>query len=424
MTRLILSIVAVLLFGAAAEARAETPLASLQQAIAEALEHNPEIQAARREHEAAVQRIAPSAALDDPMLEAGVVNLPTRSWSFHQEDMTMKMVGVTQRLPYPGKRALRQDVAAKEAEAASYSLQEVTNRVRRDVQVAYFDMSLNAESMRITENNRSALEQLAKVAEARYGLGQASQADVLKAQAQLSKMNDELIRLDRERRITVAELNKLMGQLADRRIATPSVPPPREVTLEVDTLRESVQASRPDLQALQTKIERNEKAVDLARKDYYPDFDVRFFYGQRDKTPTGERRDDMIGLTVAVNLPIWGEAKQGPRVAEAIAMREQAVRMYEARRNEVLAQLKQQIAAAEQSYRSARLYETTALVQARLAVESALASYRVNRVDFLTLLDNQMNVFNYEIGYATAVVNQLKALAEIEFITGRPIPDR
>jgi outer membrane protein TolC len=123
-------------------------------------------------------------------------------------------------------------------------------------------------------------------------------------------------------------------------------------------------------------------------------------------------------------LPIWGDTKQGPRVAEAIAMRDQANRMYEARRNEVLAQLKQQIAAAEQSYRSARLYETTALVQSRSAVESALASYRVNRVDFLTLLDNQMNVFSYEIGYATAVVNQSKALAEIEFITGKPIGNR
>jgi outer membrane protein TolC len=102
-------------------------------------------------------------------------------------------------------------------------------------------------------------------------------------------------------------------------------------------------------------------------------------------------------------------------------MREQAIRMYEARKNEVLSQLRQQLASAEQSYRSARLYETTVLTQARLALESALASYRVNRVDFLTLLDNQMSVFSYEIGLASAVVNQNKALAEIEFITGQPI---
>ena len=102
-------------------------------------------------------------------------------------------------------------------------------------------------------------------------------------------------------------------------------------------------------------------------------------------------------------------------------MREQASHMYDARRNEMLSQLKQQLASAEQSYRSARLYQQTVLVQARLAVESSLASYRVNRVDFLTLLDNQMTVFNYEISFASAVVNQNKALAEIEFITGTTI---
>ena len=128
-----------------------------------------------------------------------------------------------------------------------------------------------------------------------------------------------------------------------------------------------------------------------------------------------------MSLTVAINLPIWGSVKQGPRVAEAVAMREQASRTYDARKNEMLSQLKQQLASAEQSYRSARLYQQTVLIQARLAVESSLASYRVNRIDFLTLLDSQMTVFNYEISLASAMVNQSKALAEIEFITGKPI---
>jgi len=85
-----------------------TPLAQL---VAEALQNNPEIQAARKEREAASQRVAPAGSLDDPMLEAGVINLPTDSLRFDREDMTMKMIGLSQRFPYPGKRGLRQDVA-------------------------------------------------------------------------------------------------------------------------------------------------------------------------------------------------------------------------------------------------------------------------------------------------------------------------
>ena len=89
----------------------------IDELVAEALRSNPEIQAAKREREAAEQRIAPAGALDDPMLEAGVISVPIDSFRFNREDMTMKMIGLSQRLPYPGKRGLRQDVAARDAES-------------------------------------------------------------------------------------------------------------------------------------------------------------------------------------------------------------------------------------------------------------------------------------------------------------------
>lgn len=108
-----------------------------------------------------------------------------------------------------------------------------------------------------------------------------------------------------------------------------------------------------------------------------------------------------------------------PSAAEAVTMRAQALSMLQAQRVEVFSQLRQQVASAEQSLASAKLYRNGILPQAQLTVESALAVYRVNRVDFLTLLDNQMTVFNYEIGYPTSLVNYDKALFEIEFVTGK-----
>ena len=105
----------------AAESRsAERATTPLRQVVTEALQNNPEIQAARMEREAAQHRVAPAGALDDPMLEAGFINLPTNSLRFDREDMTMKMIGLSQRLPYPGKRGLRQDVATKDAETVGY----------------------------------------------------------------------------------------------------------------------------------------------------------------------------------------------------------------------------------------------------------------------------------------------------------------
>ncbi|HXF65739.1 MAG TPA: TolC family protein [Burkholderiales bacterium] len=416
---------ALLLLAAAPIARAAVPppagaTLSLQQLVTEVVQNNPEIRAARREMEAARQRVAPAGALDDPMLEVGVVNWPADSFSFRREDMTMKMIGLAQRFPYPGKRSLRRDVAARDAESAGHGYRETVNRVVREAKIAYYDLALAIETARLVERNRLVLEQFLKLAEQRYAVGLGTQADVLKAQTQLSKMLDELIRLGRERPALEAELVRALGRGAAGPAIVPEPLALRETLLVAAELIERGERERPQLLALRSLIARAEKGLELAHKDAYPDFDVRLSYGQRENMPDGTRRSDMVNLTVAINLPVWRESKITPRIAEARAMHEQALDLYQAQRNELATKLRQQLAAAEQNLRSARLYENDILPQARLTVEAALAAYRVNRVDFMALLDSQMAVFNYEVAHAAAVAGYNKALAEIEWLTGRP----
>ena len=407
-----------------ARAAPEAPRdAQLQELIAEAARNNPEIRAASNALLAARHRVSPAGALDDPMLEAGVINAPLPDLRLNREEMTMKMLGLSQRLPFPGKRGLRRDVAAKDAESVAYAYQETANRVARDVQVAYFELAFSVESARLVENNKQVLEQFLKISESRYAVGQANQADVIKAQTQLSKMTDELIKLGRERRVMEAELTLALGRESDAGAPVPGALRLRETRLQLDleALRETAIRQQPQLLALRSMVDRSAAALDLARKDYYPDFDVKFAYGQRDRTPDGMRRDHMVSLTVAINLPVWRDTKRDPRVAEAIAMRNQALDMVQAQSNELSMKLRQQVANADQGLKSARLYETTILPLARLAVESSLAAYRVNRVDFLTLLDNQMTVLNYEVSHVSALAAHHKALAEIDLLTGKTV---
>ena len=419
--------ISMILAGLALAAMGAAPLPASAQAsghlgalLRQAEENNPDIQAARREVEAARNRISPAAAFDDPMLEAGIVNLPANSFSIRREDMTMKMIGFSQRLPYPGKRALRRDVAEKEAEAADGNYRESLNRVRREVKIAYYDLAQVDESQRIVERNRRVLEQFLSIAETRYSVGSSTQADVFKAQTQLSRMLDEIIKLGRERPAAQAELDRALGQGAAAAALVPDAPRVRPAVFQLDDLRARARQYRPQLLAQESLMARSAKALDLARKDYYPDFDVRVQYGQRDNF-NDLRREDLLTFTVAINLPIWRESKRDPRVAEAIAMREQAERTYQAKLNEVDATLRQQVVTAEQSLKSVRLYETGILPQSRLAVDAALSAYRVGRSDFLTLLDSQMNVFNFEVAYLSSVTSHNKALAEIEFLTGKDL---
>ena len=391
----------------------------LPSLIAEALENNPEIQAAYQEREAAQQRVSPAEALDDPMLEAGVINAPLASSPFNREDMTMKMIGLSQRLPFPGKRGLRKDVAAKDAEVIVQGYHETVNRVVHDLKTAYWDLGLTVEIIKLTEKNKQILERFLRIAEERYQVGQGSQADVLKAQTQVSRMLDRLLVLTREQPVLEAELIRILGRHMKGEILVPVPLQIQEVPLNLEALQQEALTQRPQLLALQSLIARNEKSVDLARRTYYPDFDVRLSYGQRDNMMDGTRRDDMVSMTVAVNLPVWRGNKIEPRIMESQAMRDQTVSLYQAQSNEVTARLRQQIAIAEQSLKSVKLYQTAILPQAKLTVESALAAYQVNRVDFLTLLDNQMTVFDFETSLITAMANYNKAVAEIDLLAGK-----
>ena len=398
---------------------AQSASSALGALVAEALQNNPELRAAAKEIEAANQRVRPAGALEDPMLEAGFINLPIQPLRFNREDMTMKMLGLSQKLPYPGKRALREQLAAKDAETLGYGLRETRNRLVREVKLAYFDLALTDATVRLLTRNRQILEQFMRIAESRYAVGQATQAEVLKAQSQLGRMSEELLRMERERPVTEAELVRLLGRRGNASPIAVELPGLHEAVLNLEALQQAALSERPQLLGLQSAIERSAKALELARKEKEPDFDVRFSYGQREKDLAGTPRQDVMSFTVAMNLPVWRKDKIEPRIAEAQAMREQALELQQAQQNEVLAKLRQQVAFTEQSRKSVHLYETAILPQARLAVEAALAAYQVSRVDLLMLLDSQMSLYSYEISRARELINFNKALAEIELLAGK-----
>lgn len=387
--------------------------------VSEALANNPEIAAARSELDAALQRIPAAGAFDDPMLELGVINAPVGSLNLRREEMTMKMLGLGQRLPFPGKRELRRAVAAADAAGIGQAVQETSNRVARDVRVAYEELTFNEEAQRIIVRARGALQQLAAVARSRYEVGQAAQSDVLDAHIELERLDVEALQLIAENTALQKDLQRLLGRVGP----APSInatAPRLAADPETDAaLSKPAIDGRPQLLALESLVERNSRAIDLAQREYYPDFDVKLQYGQRDRAPDGMPRDDMVSLTVGFNLPIWRKARLEPQVAEARALRRQAQDMLLAQQLETQAALETQLALARQWRETAGLYQDTLLPQARAASASALAAYRVGRVDFLTLRQTQLREFEVSTDLAQAIVNHNKAVAEVDLLVGR-----
>ena len=403
---------------AESDATMPQPLAAL---VAEALTNNPEVEVALSELDAASERVSAADALDDPMLEFGIVNAPVESLDMRQEDMTMKMLGIEQRLPFPGKRDLRRAVAAADAESIGLAVQETFNRIERDVRVAYEELALNEEAQRIAVGSRGTLQQSAGVALSRYAVGSAAQNDVLDAQIEVERLNAELLRLTGESAVLQGEMRRLLGRnisSAPIHVASPQLAVHRGVA--VDPMNPAID-NRPQLQALQALVERDTSSIDLAQRESYSDFDLKLQYGQRNSAPDGTGRDDLVSLTVEFNLPIWRKSKVDPQVAEAHAMRRRAQNMLQAQRLETQASLETQLALVRQSRATAELYKGSLLPQVRTAVTSALAAYRVGRVDFLSLRQAQLREFEVSTELARAVASHNKAIAEIDLLLGRGV---
>src|SRR3989304_131737 len=188
-----------MLFPYSPSAQSEKPRLNVDQLVDEALQNNPEIQAAKIKWEVFKEKIPQSYALEDPMFGFGIVNLPT-NFSFKEEDMTMKEFSISQKFPFPGKRPLMKEMASKEAEAVSTEIQGKIHQIIKDVKTAYYDLSHVYRATEVVERNKRILEDFAKIAEARYSVGEGIQQDVLKAHVEVSKMVDEMIMLDQIKR--------------------------------------------------------------------------------------------------------------------------------------------------------------------------------------------------------------------------------
>ena len=390
---------------------AEEAVIRLDPLVQEALEKNPKILAARERHTALKEKIPQAGALEDPMLGAGVVNLPN-NFDFNDEDMTMKEISVSQKFPFPGKRGLSEEVAAKEAEAGGAEVDDVANQVARDVKTTFYDLSHVYRAMEVTQRYKSILEELVKTAQTRYSLGLGIQDDIIRNQVEISKMVDDLIMLEQKKRAIAAKLNYLLNRPQSSPIGRPAEFEYRRMTFSIEELQQQALADNPMLKALKQDIAGRNKNVALAKKDYLPDFNVKVAYGQRD-----DRLDMYTGM-VELNLPIFFKSKQERKVAEAYADVRSAQAKYDSAQNEIFYMIADMGSMTQRLERKIDLYRTGIIPQARLQIDTAMSAYMVNKADFMTLLDSRMRLYRYELDYHEALTDYEKSLAGLEAAVG------
>jgi len=357
---------------------------SLDAAVTMAMRNNPSLAAIQARYEAMSAIPSQRGALPDPVLGLAVLNLPTDTFSLDQENMTQVQVGLTQRLPFPGKLELRKKTADLEAEAAGQQVREARLRLQSNVKIAWWDVFYLQKALAIVRSNQELLRSTVAATRTRYEVGKGLQQDVLLAQLELSKL------MDRE----MALVNRLDKKKADLRalLELPSssrcfnLPRPASTNLPVLPAARVLQAravrSRPVLQALQKQRAAARDRIKLADKDYYPDFTAGAAYGFRQDMPDGRRRADFVSFKLSMNLPVWSSSKQDQAVAQKTGEALSLSHKLRAMEDGVQAEVSRDLSEYDSARKQSRFYENSIIPQAEQTAAAMLMGYQVNKVDF------------------------------------------
>jgi outer membrane protein TolC len=409
----VVSMLAVLAVAAAAAAQEAPEELSLPDLVREALDHNPAVQMAARGVDARRARVPQAAALPDPMLMFGVMNegRPVPFQTLGEASFSEAYLGVSQDLPFPGKRRLRKEAAQQEAEAAERALEGVRRRVAADVADVYYDLYAVHAALDVVSESTQLLEQLVKSAHARLSVGQTSQQDVLEAEVERSRLEERRTSLAQRRAILEARLRSLLNRGSGPPLGRPSPVTPTPVPDSLDELLSRAEERSPVLQEKARVVAQGERLVDLAKRDRKPDFSVNFTYHNRG------RLDPYYSFGGTVSLPnLHGRQKYA--LEEAVASLGGARSGSDQARAEVRYAVNEAYEMASAAERLLRLYDEGILKQARLSLDSALAQYRVGKVDFLTLITSWRRLLDYDLTYREQLAAHEKALLRLAVHVG------
>ncbi len=434
----------VILAGAFHAAAASAQSSVVDSLVARAVIVSPSLHIATARVDATRARVGPAGSLPDPMLMLGVINQPLgRSVMAGggPEPMTMRMLGVSQSFPYPGKRGLLQRSAEYDVESAEASLDADRRQVVRDTKAAAYEIAFLDRALALVERNQGVLATLIALTESRYSVGAASQQDILKARVEATRLGQTASDLFERRHAALAALNAIIDRPSETPVPSLAVPdaiaraavgpanddihfvsaalgarasdsPLRPLTeLQDEAVRDS-----PAIRAHLATLAAQSARADLARKAVLPDVGMSLQYGQR-----GGGLPDMISATVAVPLPIFRRTKQDQQVVEATSQLAMLEGEHHLMVNTIRADVARLVSDVERQRTTLALTMKAILPQSRASLTSATTSYQVGKVEFRTVLENQSALFGVETEYFRAMSDFATSVAELERIVGREV---
>ena len=391
---------------------------TLDLLVSEALRNNLQVQAVYNEWQAAEYKVQVVKGLPDPRL----------SFSYFGENVETRVgpqeskFGASQKIPFPAKLIFKGKAQGRHAEMIKERYEAAKREVIKKVKFVYYDIFWVDRALGVTEEEKTILQNLERIAQRRYESNLTPQQDAIKAQVEISKLIDKLVMLKQSRKSLAAKMNSILNRPQSKELGRVEDAKLRGFDYELGELHTIANAFRQELLAANLDIERAQYEKSLAKLDYIPDLTLGFNYiriGEGHTTMSNDGQDAWMG-TVAINLPVWFD-RLGAQLKEKQAALDARRKYSQDLENRVAYEVEDLYFKIIAYKDIVSLYRTALIPQTEQAFKAARIGYETGKVDFLNWLDSQRVLLKTRLAYYKAVVDYQKSIAYLERIVGKDL---
>ncbi len=389
---------------------------TIGQILDDVKRNNPGLNAARSRERSIAAQIPQAGAWEDPQAGVEFYSTPITSLNPFTEGMETDYF-LQQMIPFPGKKGAMVDAAEANAAMAVQSTRAAERGLIADTKRAFAMLYSSQQRVRVNEENLNILEQIITSARAKYSVGTATQSDVLKVQVEHAKLQNERSGLDQEVRSAAAMLNALRNRPSAAPIGSAAPMPLDSLGTPLDSLIQASLESRPELQGMENEIRMNRAELSASRKEWFPDIMLKGTYKQM------KEQKDQWAAMIGINLPIapWSIGKYSGQNDEHEARLRGSEESLLNMQNMVQSEVRDAYAKVQSRWQQIERYQNRILPQAEQSLNAALASYRIDKVDFLSLLDSYRMLEMFRMEYYMALGEYFTDLASLEQAIGQDL---
>ena len=388
----------------------------LEDYLTSAALNNAGLKAAFEQWKMAVEQVPQVGALPDPEFTYGYVIEEVEAKQGPQSQKFQLM----QVFPWFGTIEARTDAAASAAKAAKKRYEAAKLRLFFEVKEAFFEYVYLARAVEIARENLELAKHFEEVARAKYTASAATHPDIILAQVELARMENELKTVEELRTPISARLAAILNRKDVGLLPWPQKGDLRVVTLDRQKLAETLKSNNPELQAFDFELEGARSRIELAKKRFYPDVGVGVEWltnaGMMDTELRDSQRDEVM-LMFGLNLPIWRKSYRAGEL-EARADRSRTLQEKEETENSLVARAAQALYDFEDSGRTLRLYRDVLVSKAQELLGASETAYLAGTIDFLSLINAQQKLLEFQLRYERAAADNQQKLAELEMLVG------